>query len=506
MEETIEYIKSFLLYDNQAATHLIGYTRDEQEWSKYRLVIVPGENLLTGDKREWDIPDFTKPAQAERLGEVSDEFGEVSGGVWVIREDIIYNTLFLLSQAELTLPLPRDKHGRLSAEESVLGKQGLATIPVLDEYARLCTKLVEAQLPEEQFSHIYLTHDVDTLTRYRSWRNALGGIRRGRLLEVFWSLRDIHNDPAYTYNWLHSKDKLLRNENTEEIYFFKATEGKGLDQPQYDLYGKDFRKILFSLNERGARFGLHSSYYATETKDYQEEIDRYTHAMNEAGVGIQNIYNQREAIFQERNQVMQEVAAQQEADTEISNVGVAFDAVEDEPKLSNISVTIGKTLTHEEKAYKREEARRKFYMRKPLPMERTGEKRYQRTHFLRINDASDLVAMAAAGITDDFTLGWADHVGFRFGTTRAARFINPSTLELTNLTLHPLCIMDSTLSDLRYMDLSEEEAYYTCQQVIDKVKQHGGELVLLWHNTTVAHGYHHQLYKEVIEYLVSLTK
>ena len=148
MEDTVEYIKQFLLYGNEEAAKWIGYTRNQDDWGQYKLVIVPGDNLLTGERKEWTIPDFTKPPKAEKQGEIIDEFGETTGGTWVIREDLIYNALFLLSQAELTMNLPRDRFGRLACKDSALGSQGMMTIPVLDEYSRLVTKLLDQALPD----------------------------------------------------------------------------------------------------------------------------------------------------------------------------------------------------------------------------------------------------------------------------------------------------------------------------------------------------------------------
>ena len=409
MEDTIDYIKQFLLYGNKEAAKWVGYTRNQDEWEQYKLVIVPGDNLLTGERKDWTMPDFTKQPKATKQGEIIDEFGETTGGTWVINTDIIYNTLFLLSQAELTMDLPRDEHGRLASKDSALGSQGLATIPVLDEYSRLVTKLLEQALPEQHFSKIYLTHDVDFLTSYRHLRGFLGAIKRGHLRDALKALHTLENDPSYTFRWMHALDS--RVTGSEEVYFIKATQGKGYDYPQYTLGGKDFNAFLELLREEEASIGLHSSYYATEQKTFLEEKKRLEEFVPD------------EVVF-------------------------------------------------------------------------------HRSHYLRINSDADLIALANAGITDDFSLGWSDQIGFRFGTTRAARFINPSTLEVTNLTLHPLAIMDRTLSNKNYMRLSEEEAYYAAQQLIDKVRQHGGELVILWHNSNFGpERYHKLLYKEIIDYL-----
>ena len=128
-----------------------------------------------------------------------------------------------------------------------------------------------------------------------------------------------------------------------------------------------------------------------------------------------------------------------------------------------------------------------------------------RHHFLASREPEDMQALIDAGIFADFTMGYADVAGFRLGTCRAVRWINPATKELTSLTLHPLTAMDGSLSDSRYMNLSETEAYDYAVKLIDETAKHNGDLCLLWHNTAVAEGsgYHRNLYAELIELLVT---
>ena len=124
-----------------------------------------------------------------------------------------------------------------------------------------------------------------------------------------------------------------------------------------------------------------------------------------------------------------------------------------------------------------------------------------RSHYLScsIEKMQQLVDM---GVKDDFTMMFADQAGFRLQSTRAVRWINPLTWQLTELTLHPLTVMDCTLSHEHYMGLSEDEAYFECQRLFEKVHQNAGELVLLWHNTSIdQQGYHRDLYEKLIEML-----
>lgn len=124
--------------------------------------------------------------------------------------------------------------------------------------------------------------------------------------------------------------------------------------------------------------------------------------------------------------------------------------------------------------------------------------RMYRAHYLRCS-IDQMQRLADAGYTDDFTMGFADSVGFRLQTSRAVRWINPKTYELTNLTLHPLLVMDNTLSQANYMNLSEDEAYFLCERLIEKVRLHHGDLCLLWHNSIFTNDtYHRSLYPKVL--------
>lgn len=127
-----------------------------------------------------------------------------------------------------------------------------------------------------------------------------------------------------------------------------------------------------------------------------------------------------------------------------------------------------------------------------------------RHHFLNAREPFDMIALLHAGITNDFSMGYADMAGFRLGTCRPVQWINLLTGEVTALTLHSLEIMDVSLSDKRYMYMSAHDALQYCTQLIDTVENFGGELVLLWHNTSVEknpNSYHRTLYKDIVKYL-----
>lgn len=138
----------------------------------------------------------------------------------------------------------------------------------------------------------------------------------------------------------------------------------------------------------------------------------------------------------------------------------------------------------------------------------TGEEiLWNRNHYLCSKEPEDMEMLIESGIAEDFTMGYADVTGFRLGTSRAVRWINPITRELTALILHPMTIMECTLDSESYMNLNQENAYRIICEMLNTVKKYGGEIVLLWHNTSVKiteRGYQRNLYEKTLDTIKSI--
>jgi hypothetical protein len=147
-----------------------------------------------------------------------------------------------------------------------------------------------------------------------------------------------------------------------------------------------------------------------------------------------------------------------------------------------------------------------FALQKYLKV-KNGHSFYSRHHYLRWHEPEDIVYMEQAGITDDFTLAYADYTGFRCGTSRPYRFINPSTQELAKVIIHPLTIMECSLNASEYMDLDYKNALEYSRAMIDQVYKHNGDLILLWHNTQfLGNNFMEKLYAAVLEYIAAKIK
>lgn len=107
-----------------------------------------------------------------------------------------------------------------------------------------------------------------------------------------------------------------------------------------------------------------------------------------------------------------------------------------------------------------------------------------RNHYLRFSFPDSCRILEAAGIKEDYTLGWAEMTGFRAGTCTPFRFYDVERDEMRSLVLYPFQIMDGTLCD--YMKMEPEQAAAHASEIVAKVRRAGGTLVTLWHNESLS--------------------
>lgn len=108
---------------------------------------------------------------------------------------------------------------------------------------------------------------------------------------------------------------------------------------------------------------------------------------------------------------------------------------------------------------------------------------HTRQHFLKVKLPFTFRDLEKVGFTDDYSLGYADHIGFRAGLARPFKWYNLNENRVSDLTLHPISYMDGTLNE--YMELTIDEAIKTVNQLKQEVQTYGGHFVALWHNETI---------------------
>jgi len=107
-----------------------------------------------------------------------------------------------------------------------------------------------------------------------------------------------------------------------------------------------------------------------------------------------------------------------------------------------------------------------------------------RQHFLMLRFPDTYQHLLTSGITDDYTMGFADQVGFRAGLCTPFKFYDLKKEQETELTIHPFAVMDGTLNS--YLKLSPDQALEKTIGIIKEIKNVNGEFISIWHNETLS--------------------
>lgn len=125
-----------------------------------------------------------------------------------------------------------------------------------------------------------------------------------------------------------------------------------------------------------------------------------------------------------------------------------------------------------------------------------------RQHFLKISFPQTYRNLILYGIKEDFTMGFADTLGFRNGTAHAFPWFDILENRKTDLIIRPFAYMDGTLNE--YLQLSNEEACTRILSLYNEVLQFGGDFVFLWHNETIGNSGKWKDWTKVLDYTLSL--
>jgi len=112
-----------------------------------------------------------------------------------------------------------------------------------------------------------------------------------------------------------------------------------------------------------------------------------------------------------------------------------------------------------------------------------------RQHFLWLRLPLTYRRLLDAGIRQDYSMGFADAPGFRAGLAVPFPWYDLENESLTELELIPLTVMDVSLR--QYLKLSPAAALDKLRDLTDSLRNSGGWLVSLWHNSSFSdeHGW-----------------
>lgn len=127
-----------------------------------------------------------------------------------------------------------------------------------------------------------------------------------------------------------------------------------------------------------------------------------------------------------------------------------------------------------------------------------------RQHYLLLRFRTTYRLLKAAGIRHDYSMGYADNIGFRAGTARPFAWFDLKKDECTDLIIHPLMVMDTTLR--KYLQLEPAAAKAATRRIVAATAAVGGEFVSLWHNETLSEEGDWEGWRDVWEYTLSLAR
>jgi len=107
-----------------------------------------------------------------------------------------------------------------------------------------------------------------------------------------------------------------------------------------------------------------------------------------------------------------------------------------------------------------------------------------RQHHLKLELPRTYRQLIKAGITQDYSMGYASHPGFRAGIAFPFMFFDLVRNEVTSLKVMPIAVMDVTLRD--HLRLTREQSLHKVFTLMQHVRHTGGDFVTLWHNESLS--------------------
>ncbi|MDY0780094.1 polysaccharide deacetylase family protein [Tenacibaculum sp. IB213877] len=107
-----------------------------------------------------------------------------------------------------------------------------------------------------------------------------------------------------------------------------------------------------------------------------------------------------------------------------------------------------------------------------------------RQHYLRLSLPYTYQKLIDLEIKEDYSMGYASHVGFRASTCTPFYFYDLDYEIQTPLRVFPFALMDTTLND--YMKLTPKQSLGKIRELMHEVKRVNGTFITLFHNESLS--------------------
>ena len=124
-----------------------------------------------------------------------------------------------------------------------------------------------------------------------------------------------------------------------------------------------------------------------------------------------------------------------------------------------------------------------------------------RQHYLKLSLPTTYRQLLEMGIKEDWTLGFAERVGWRAGIATPFYWFDLERNAATDLLLYPTAAMDVTLQ--QYMKYSPEKARKTLETLANRCKAVDGTFITIWHNSSFYDQEGWKGWDSVFEYMIA---
>jgi hypothetical protein len=124
-----------------------------------------------------------------------------------------------------------------------------------------------------------------------------------------------------------------------------------------------------------------------------------------------------------------------------------------------------------------------------------------RQHYIRFNLPEGYQRLIAAGITDDYSMGYGTSNGFRASVASSFFWYDLEKEQQTSLRIHPFCFMDA--NSFYEQKQKAGESLEEMKHYLEICKQVNGTLITIWHNNFLGSSAKFQDWRSVYEQFIA---
>lgn len=129
---------------------------------------------------------------------------------------------------------------------------------------------------------------------------------------------------------------------------------------------------------------------------------------------------------------------------------------------------------------------------------------HNRFHYLRMSLPESYHLLLEHGCEHDYSMGFADRLGYRAGTSHSFVWYDLYNEKVTELMIHPFAAMDRTM--LSYLILAKEEAKSQLIELWNTHRRYQSTMHVVWHNSSFDASDEWQLYNNLLQEFVSYVR